>query len=165
MEDKAGPWQEVLAATVLPPDEIALRLLVAIVCGALLGIDREYHGKSIGWRTHMLISLGAASFSILVFEMVHTMRASQLQMDPTRVIEGIVAGIAFLGAGAIIQERSRVRGATTGADIWVLGAIGMAAGFGYYVHAAIITGFAMLVLTVLGFVSRALGIKDDTDRT
>lgn len=163
MEPTSGAWAQALATATLPPREIVLRLVVALGCGALIGIDREFHDKAMGWRTHMLISLGAASFSILVIEMVRTFDAAQVQMDPTRVIEGIVAGIGFLGAGAIIQGRHKVHGATTGAAIWVVGAIGMAAGLGYYVHAVIITGFTVLVLTIFGFLAKAIGIKEEPD--
>jgi putative Mg2+ transporter-C (MgtC) family protein len=98
----------------------------------------------------MLVSLGAASFTIMVLEMVHVFTGDHLRLDPTRIVEGVIGGIGFLGAGAIIKERGELRGATTGAGIWVVGAIGMAAGFGFYLHAAIMTGFAVLVITVLG---------------
>jgi putative Mg2+ transporter-C (MgtC) family protein len=146
--------------------EILTRLLLACVLAALIGLDRELRSKPVGLRTMMLVSLGAAAFSIVVLEMVQTMDdvgrgQARLAMDPSRVVEGIVGGIGFLGAGAIIQGRDRVLGATTGASIWVVGAIGMACGFGFYVHAAIVTGIAMLVLTVLGALEHwMLGPKD-----
>jgi putative Mg2+ transporter-C (MgtC) family protein len=147
--------------------EILTRLILACVLAALIGLDRELRNKPVGLRTMMLVSLGAAAFSIVVVEMVLTMgdggRGRGLAMDPTRVVEGIVGGIGFLGAGAIIQGRDRVRGVTTGASIWVVGAIGMACGFGFYVHAAIVTGIAMLVLTVLGALEHwMLGPKEET---
>jgi putative Mg2+ transporter-C (MgtC) family protein len=147
--------------------EILTRLLLACVLAALIGLDRELRSKPVGLRTMMLVSLGAAAFSIVVLEMVQTMDdvgrgQARLAMDPSRVVEGIVGGIGFLGAGAIIQGRDRVLGATTGASIWVVGAIGMACGFGFYVHAAIVTGIAMLVLTVLGALEHwMLGPKDE----
>jgi putative Mg2+ transporter-C (MgtC) family protein len=146
--------------------EILTRLLLACVLASLIGLDRELRNKPVGLRTMMLVSLGAAAFSIVVLEMVQTMDEvgrgqSRLAMDPSRVVEGIVGGIGFLGAGAIIQGGDRVRGVTTGASIWVVGAIGMACGFGFYVHAAIVTGIAMLVLTVLGALEHwMLGSKD-----
>jgi putative Mg2+ transporter-C (MgtC) family protein len=147
--------------------EILTRLLLACVLAALIGLDRELRSKPVGLRTMMLVSLGAAAFSIVVLEMVQTMDEvgtgqARLAMDPSRVVEGIVGGIGFLGAGAIIQGRDRVLGVTTGASIWVVGAIGMACGFGFYVHAAIVTGIAMLVLTVLGALEHwMLGPKDE----
>jgi putative Mg2+ transporter-C (MgtC) family protein len=147
--------------------EILTRLLLACALAALIGLDRELRSKPVGLRTMMLVSLGAAAFSIVVLEMVQTMDEvgtgqARLAMDPSRVVEGIVGGIGFLGAGAIIQGRDRVLGVTTGASIWVVGAIGMACGFGFYVHAAIVTGIAILVLTVLGALEHwMLGPKDE----
>lgn len=145
-----------LTATFLSAADLAARLGVAAVCGALLGIDREVRQKTLGLRTYMLVSLGSASFTIMVLEMVHTFRGDHLQLDPTRIVEGVIGGIGFLGAGAIIQERGELRGATTGAGIWMVGAIGMAAGFGFYLHAAVMTGFAVLVITVLGLLTHWL---------
>jgi putative Mg2+ transporter-C (MgtC) family protein len=148
--------------------EILTRLLLACVLAALIGLDRELRSKPVGLRTMMLVSLGAAAFSVVVVEMVQIMDEvgrdqASLAMDPSRVVEGIVGGIGFLGAGAIIQGRDRVLGVTTGASIWVVGAIGMACGFGFYVHAAVVTGIAILVLTVLGAIERRVfGSKDET---
>ena len=79
-----------------------------------------------------------------------------IAMDPSRVAEGIIGGIGFLGAGAIIQGARGVVGATTGASIWVVGGIGMACGFGFYFHAAVTTTIAVVVLTILGFVEHRL---------
>ena len=147
-------------STFLSVADLVARLGVAAACGALLGIDREVRQKTLGLRTHMLVSLGAASFTIMVVEMVHTFRGDHLQLDPTRIVEGVIGGIGFLGAGAIIQERGELRGATTGAGIWMVGAIGMAAGFGFYLHAAVMTGFAVLVITVLGLLTHWLQAND-----
>lgn len=136
--------------------ELALRLGIAALCGAALGLDRELREKPLGLRTFMLVSLGAAAFSILTLEIVGVLENGNLRMDPTRVIEGVIGGIGFLGAGAIIHGRGRVRGATTGAGIWVVGAIGMAAGFGLYVHALVFTALAVCIMTLLGLLSGRL---------
>jgi putative Mg2+ transporter-C (MgtC) family protein len=144
------------ATTFLSVPELVVRLGIAAACGALLGIDRELRHKTLGWRTYMLVSLGAASFTIMIVEMVHAFTADHLQLDPTRIVEGVIGGIGFLGAGAIIQERGELRGATTGAGIWMVGAIGMAAGFGFYLHALVMTGFAVLVITALGVLTHWL---------
>jgi putative Mg2+ transporter-C (MgtC) family protein len=130
--------------------ELCARLGVAALCGCLLGLDRELRHKTLGWRTYMLVSLGAASFSVLMNEMVHAFQGDNLRLDPTRIVEGVIGGIGFMGAGAMIQDRGRLRGGTTGAGIWMVGAIGMAAGFGFYLHAAVMTAFALLVITVFG---------------
>ena len=156
-------WTD-LGDTFLSASDLAVRLGVAAFCGALLGIDREVRDKPLGWRTYMLVSLGAASFTIMVLEMVHVFTGDHLRLDPTRIVEGVIGGIGFLGAGAIIKERGELRGATTGAGIWMVGAIGMAAGFGFYLHAAIMTGFAVLVITVPGALTHWLRTDRPGDR-
>src|SRR5262245_62399512 len=105
---------------------IAARLTLAAVLGGLLGYDREKAGKSAGLRTHMLVALGAAVFT-LVPDLAGTDVPSM-----GRVVQGIVAGIGFIGAGAILKqgEKGRVRGLTTAAGLWLTAAIGMAAGWG-----------------------------------
>jgi putative Mg2+ transporter-C (MgtC) family protein len=142
-----------LTPAVLSVADLCARLGMAALLGGLIGIDRELQGKTLGWRTYMLVSLGAASFSVMMTEMVHTFRADHVQLDPTRIVEGVIGGIGFMGAGAIIQSRGEVRGATTGAGIWMVGAIGMAAGFGYYLHAIVMAGFALVVIVVCGALS------------
>jgi putative Mg2+ transporter-C (MgtC) family protein len=154
-----------LPASALSAADLMLRLGMAAICGAVLGIDREVQNKPLGWRTYMLVSLGAASFSVLMTEMVHTFDGDNLQLDPTRIVEGVIGGIGFLGAAAIIQERGQLRGATTGAGIWMVGAIGMASGFGFYLHALIMTGFAALVITVLGLLTGWLQRERAASRT
>jgi putative Mg2+ transporter-C (MgtC) family protein len=148
-------WLGFLGPTFLGPGEVALRLGAAIGFACLIGLDRELKHKPLGLRTNMLMALGSASFIIVVIEIMH-LRApgpNASPIDVGRVIEGIIGGIGFLGAGAIIRERSDIRGATTGAAIWAVGAIGVACGFGYYVHAALITAVALFVITALGFLT------------
>ena len=154
----------IFATTFLSASDLLVRLGVAALCGALLGIDRELRHKTLGLRTHMLVSLGAASFTIMIVEMVHVFDGDNLQLDPTRIVEGVIGGIGFLGAGAIIQQRGELRGATTGAGIWMVGAVGMAAGFGFYLHTLIMTGFAVLVITVLGALTSWLQADESRER-
>lgn len=156
METVLDPLGAHLVPTVLSLADVSVRLGIAAFCGGLLGLDRELQRKTLGWRTYMLVSLGAASFSVLMVEMVHGFQGDHLQLDPTRIVEGVIGGIGFMGAGAMIQYGGRLRGATTGAGIWMAGAIGMAAGFGYHLHAAIMTGFALVVIALLGALSRWL---------
>lgn len=145
-----------LTPATLSAAELCARLGLAAFLGGLLGLDRELHGATLGWRTYMLVSLGSASFSVMMAEMVATFQGEHLQLDPTRIVEGVIGGIGFMGAGAMIQERGRLRGATTGAGIWMAGAIGMATGFGFHLHAIVMTAFAFLVMTLLGALSHAL---------
>ena len=138
--------------------EAALRLALAVVLGALVGIDRELRHKPLGLRTNMLVALGAASFSLMALQLVDLLRDSPsvVRIDPVRVMEAIVGAIGFLGAAAIIQGRFEIVGATTGASIWVVGALGMACGFGFYALAFTIAIAGVLVLTVLGFITHRL---------
>ena len=135
--------------------EACLRLALAILLSAAVGIDRELKHKPLGLRTNMLVALGAASFSLMALQLVHESAGgpSTLQIDPSRVMEAIVGAIGFLGAAAIIQGRSELFGATTGASIWAVGAIGMACGFGFYALALAVTVAGLFVLTLLSFVT------------
>ena len=104
--------------------DLVLRLILAVVLGGIVGIERELVHKPAGLRTHMLVSLGSCLFTVIS---VH-----DFGMDPARIAAGIVAGIGFIGAGAVIAERSRVVGITTAASLWVTASIGLATGVGSY---------------------------------
>lgn len=140
--------------TELPLVEIAIRLGGAALAGMILGIEREWREKPAGLRTHMLVSLAAAAFTIISFELYHVSLdiSSESSADPIRVIEGVVAGVAFLGAGVIIQSRGDVRNLTTGATIWMSGATGLACGGGFYVVAAILVGLSLFILVLIGLI-------------
>ncbi len=131
------------------------RLLLAALCGAAVGWEREWHKKSAGLRTHMLVALGAASFTLGAVRFVENPPdgADSLDLDPTRVVQGIVGGIGFLGAGAIMQSRGSVEGLTTAAGIWVMGAIGVACGLGYYAIALETTVLTVFIVAGLGYFS------------
>jgi putative Mg2+ transporter-C (MgtC) family protein len=130
--------------------EVAIRLTVAILIGGLIGYDRQRLDKPAGLRTHMLVALGSASFTLLGFEVgAHLSPRTGEGFDPTRVLQGVIGGIGFLGAGAIIQNRGHVSGITTAASVWVAGALGAAAGVGAYVLAAFTTVLAFVILSIL----------------
>ncbi|MGD0019192.1 MAG: MgtC/SapB family protein [Candidatus Limnocylindrales bacterium] len=125
--------------------DISTRLLVAAVFGAMIGLEREIHGHQAGVRTHMLVSLGSAIFTVLSmygFPQV----AGAGSTDPSRIAAQIVTGIGFLGAGAIVKFGTNVRGLTTAASLWVVAAVGLAAGTGAYFVAAVGTALAMISL-------------------
>ena len=130
--------------------EALLRLLVAAGLGGAIGLERELRDHEAGFRTHLLVSLGACVFT-LVSAYAWTdwtfSTAQGIVFDPTRIAAQIVTGIGFLGAGAIIVRGISVRGLTTAATLWAVAAIGMAAGTGYY---AVGVGAALLVLVSLG---------------
>lgn len=132
--------------------EAALRLFIAALFGGAVGFDRERRDKPAGLRTHMLISLAAAIFTVISLELYQQLVRAHPESgaDPIRIIEAVTSGVAFLAAGAIIQSRGAVQGITTGANMWLAGALGVACGAGYYVLALVGTVFALLILTLLG---------------
>ncbi|MDY0905330.1 MgtC/SapB family protein [Pedobacter sp. CFBP9032] len=123
--------------------EVNKFLLATLLCG-LIGAEREYRSKSAGLKTMMMIGLGAALFTIL-----------SIKIGPTsqdRIASNIVTGIGFLGAGVIFKEENRVKGLTTACIIWIVAAIGMAVGSGYYEQAIGVTGVVLLALIVFPFI-------------
>ena len=125
----------------LPELEMVLRLLLAVGLAALIGLERQHAGKAAGLRTHLLVCIGAALFTIA------SIYGFGEGGDPARVAAGIVAGIGFLGAGAIISTREGILvGLTTAASIWAVAAIGLAAGAGLYILAPVATAVVLIVL-------------------
>lgn len=134
--------------------EFLVRILLASLLGGLIGLERDIHGRAAGLRTHLLVSLGAAVFTILSGVISNNAATSGFTTDPARIAAQIVSGIGFLGAGVIIKEGVNVRGLTTAACLWTVAAIGMAAGSGYYAIAIFATGIAMIGLVVLKYGER-----------
>jgi putative Mg2+ transporter-C (MgtC) family protein len=132
---------------------ISVRLLIAALLGGLLGYEREQQGKSAGVRTHMLVATGAALFVLI------PQQAGVSEADLSRVIQGVVAGVGFLGAGTIIKggDEEHVRGLTTAAGIWLTAAIGVAAGLGRESSAILCTLLALLILSVVPRVAQWFG--------
>ena len=122
------------------------RVALAAALGAVLGLERELRDREAGLRTHLLVSVGSALFTIVSAYGFHEFARSGSTVDPTRIAAQIVTGIGFLGAGAIIRQGLSVRGLTTAATLWVVAAIGLACGAGYYSAAAITTGVALAAL-------------------
>ena len=154
-----GMWQEIWNTVVVEfsdmPDatqitRITLRLLVAAALGGLLGYERKVQGKSAGVRTHMMVAIGAALFVLI------PQQAGASTADLTRVLQGLIAGVGFLGTGAIILGTKQVetRGLTTAAGIWVTAAIGVAAGMGRESTAVLSTLVALFVLSVVPWIVR-----------
>jgi putative Mg2+ transporter-C (MgtC) family protein len=151
----------------MPPDvaeqiDISFRLLVAAVLGALIGLEREIHAHPAGMRTHLLVSLGSAAFtvvSIFVFETGPAPNGS-VPTDPSRVAAQIVSGIGFLGAGAILKYGTSVRGLTTAASLWATAAVGMAAGGAAWIVAVVTTLIVVFSLGPLNAVVSRLRLEN-----
>lgn len=123
--------------------EIILRILMSAFLGGIIGIQRERRDRPAGFRTHILVCIGATLFTVISlfpFEGV-------AYADPTRIISQIVVGIGFLGAGTIIRQGNIVFGLTTAASLWTVAGIGVAVGIGYYIPAVVVTAIVLLVLT------------------
>jgi putative Mg2+ transporter-C (MgtC) family protein len=147
-----GTTMDLLVST----SELVTRLVVALLYGGLIGWEREARNKPAGLRTHMMVSLGSASFTLVSFELAAAAATGDRGMasDPIRIVEGVTAGIGFLGAGSIIQSRGTVEGVTTAAGLWVVGAIGIACGGGHYLLATTTAVLAFLILAALDVLER-----------
>jgi len=139
--------------------DIAVRLLASLVVGGLIGLERSYHGRPAGFRTHSLVCL---STSLLMLVTVYETRwfssiaPGRISLDPTRMAQGIMTGIGFLGAGTIIKDGLSVRGLTTAASIWITAAIGILIGIGFYFPAAVATILTLGTLSVFRWIENQI---------
>ncbi len=140
------------------PYELILRLLAASLFGAVIGIERDIHGRAAGLRTNLLVSLGSALFMIISIYTGTIIQDKEyfsiLRIDPGRIAAQIVTGIGFLGAGTIIKEGFSIRGLTTAACMWIVAGIGMAAGSGFYLLALTATVISLISLIFLNIFER-----------
>lgn len=154
---------EFMRPTSLPLPLVMLRLSMAIVLGGLIGWEREVKSRAAGLRTHMLISLSAACFTLVAIELMNLSpeNADQQRVDPLRLIEAVTAGVAFLAAGSIVVSGATVRGVTTGASMWLCGAIGLCCGTGDLRLAMIATAMAIIVLYLIRLMISSAAHSDD----
>ncbi len=152
--------------TDLVPHELMVstgRLAVALLVGAVIGYERERAHKPAGLRTLALVSVGSCLFALLSLELIDDWQSfDNLNLDPIRIVAGLIGGIGFLGAGTIIESRGTVEGITTAATIWTTGALGLACGAGSWALALIGCVFALFILRGLGLAEqKLLGGEDD----
>lgn len=142
---------------------IAARLLFAALLGALIGFEREWRARPAGLRTHILICVAAATFGILTVEIAHSTAfvGREMVSDPLRAVEAVTAGVAFLAAGSILFTRGEVQGLTTGAGMWLAGAVGLSCGFGLWQIAGLGTFLILVVMGLLHSIEVKLGIAAD----
>ncbi|MGR3570421.1 MgtC/SapB family protein [Brevirhabdus sp.] len=140
----------------VPAEIAALRLLVALILGGIIGWEREARTKPAGLRTHMLIATAACLFILVAQELVNLPFAGsgEMRVDPLRLIEAVTAGVAFLAAGAIFTSKGEVKNITTGAGMWLAGAVGVAAGSGQLPLAVLATVVVVTVMSVVGWLER-----------
>jgi putative Mg2+ transporter-C (MgtC) family protein len=142
-------------------DEIIVRLAVAVVFGASIGLERSYHGRPAGFRTHALVCLASTALMLVtVYESqwFQPMPGAQIRanIDPTRMAQGLMTGIGFLGAGVIMKDGLSVRGLTTAASIWITAGIGILVGIGFFTPAALTTGLTVGALAGFRWIERRM---------
>ncbi len=145
----------------MPPIDFAIlaHLLSALVAGSLIGLERSYRGRAAGFRTHALVCLSSSLLMLLTaFQStwLKDMPIDAFRTDPTRMAQGIMTGIGFLGAGVIYKDGFSVRGLTTAGSIWMTAAIGILFGIGFYFPAIVATVLSLLVLSVFRWVESRL---------
>jgi putative Mg2+ transporter-C (MgtC) family protein len=138
---------------------MAVRVFGALVIGAAIGFERTFHGRPAGFRTHALVCVASALLMLVTVYQSHWMTETPIdaiRIDPTRMAQGIMTGIGFLGAGVIFKEGLTVRGLTTAASIWVTAAIGILVGIGFWFAAIVGAAAVLLVLAVFRFIESRL---------
>jgi putative Mg2+ transporter-C (MgtC) family protein len=134
---------------------ITLRVFGAVLIGGMIGMERTFHGRPAGFRTHALVCVASSLLMIVTVyqgQWVHPLGVGNIQTDPTRMAQGIMTGIGFLGAGVIFKEGLTVRGLTTAASIWVTSAIGILVGVGFYLAAILGAIATLLILSVFRYI-------------
>jgi putative Mg2+ transporter-C (MgtC) family protein len=143
--------------------DFILRLLAATAMGAVIGLEREYHAKEAGVRTHLLVALGSCLFMILsIYGFDFMLKYDNVSFDPSRIAAQVVTGIGFIGAGTIIFQKQVVRGLTTAAGLWVTAAIGLACGNGMFWLALITTTIVLISLGLINVYLPYLSQKEHT---
>jgi putative Mg2+ transporter-C (MgtC) family protein len=138
---------------------IAARIFGAVLIGGLIGMERTFHGRPAGFRTHALVCVASALLMVVTVyqgQWMHAIPVGGIQTDPTRMAQGIMTGIGFLGAGVIFKEGLTVRGLTTAASIWVTAAIGILVGVGFYLAAVLGAVATLMILSVFRYVENKL---------
>jgi putative Mg2+ transporter-C (MgtC) family protein len=150
-------------STHTPFHAIAIRLVLATLLGAAIGFEREWQHRPAGLRTHILVCLAAATAAVLTIEIAHAppFQEDSVHVDPIRLIEAVTAGVAFLAAGFIIFNRGEVHGLTTAAGMWLAGAVGLAAGLGFWQIALLSTLLGITVLWLMMHIEKRLDLNPD----
>ncbi len=136
---------------------IIIRLLAAVIAGGLIGLERSYNGRPAGFRTHSLVCMASSLLMLLTvfqWQLLQEMPIETIRVDPTRMAQGIMTGIGFLGAGVIMKDRHTIRGLTTAASIWITASIGILIGMGSYFAAVVATVLSLGILSLFRFLEK-----------
>lgn len=156
MKEQVPSWLEAMKVFSWPQ---MIQVLVAAILGGLIGLEREWRGHDAGFRTNMLISMGACLFTVISIHGFPLEGSSA--RDTSRVAAGVVTGIGFLGAGAMIQNQHRIKGITTAATVWIVAAIGMTVGVEAYALAVFSSVVTFIILRFLRPVSKTVSHLGD----
>lgn len=140
-------------------ETIFIRLSLALLAGAIIGLERAFHGRPAGLRTHSLVCVSSSLLMLLTafqWELLQGVPVDTIRVDPTRMAQGIMTGIGFLGAGVIMREKLTVRGLTTAASIWMTAAIGILVGMGFFSAGFIATFMTLTILGAFGLIERKM---------
>ncbi|EKE44378.1 hypothetical protein OCGS_1216 [Oceaniovalibus guishaninsula JLT2003] len=157
-------YDELLGGFSVVPAQVAgIRLVAAMVLGGIIGLEREHSRKPAGLRTHMLIAIAACLFTIVGQQLSELPfgDVDQRRIDPLRLIEAVTAGVAFLAAGIIFTSGGKVQNITTGASMWMAGAVGLACGAGQTLLAVLATVIVVTIIAVLGAIERRIFDTED----
>ena len=149
----------------IEPLELLLRLGAATLCGGLIGLERELHGKPVGLKTVTLIAVGTAVFTLVGVEVTLMSGTSAYSAggDLGRILQGMAAGLGMLGAGMFLRRDNNIRLATSGAGVWLAGAVGVACGLGLFLLAGVATAIAIVILAGIGYVERRMAPDKHAD--
>ncbi len=134
---------------------MVVRLLASVLAGGLIGLERSFRGRPAGFRTHTLVCMASTVLMLITvyeWQWIQSHAPDSIRMDPTRMAQGIMTGIGFLGAGVIFKEGITVRGLTTAASIWITAALGILIGIGFYFPATVTTALVLLVLSLFRWI-------------
>jgi len=142
---------------------ILTRLLAALLAGGLIGFERAYNGRPAGLRTHSLVCMASSLLMLLTvfqWQLLASVPIDTLRVDPTRMAQGVMTGIGFLGAGVIMKEKFTIRGLTTAASIWITASIGIIIGMGFYDAGFIATLLTLIILSFFGWVEKRMPSRE-----
>jgi len=141
--------------------QLIFQLVLAVILGGIIGLEREYKKKEAGFKTYSLVALGSCLFTIISLELFNSFAGqASISFDPSRIIQAIAIGIGFIGAGVIMHREVRVEGITTAAGLWCAAAIGVAVGAKFYFLALLATLLSAIILIIFGVLERKLFKKE-----
>jgi putative Mg2+ transporter-C (MgtC) family protein len=159
-----GVVTDIVAATQMPWQVILARLVAAVVLCGLIGFERESQGRPAGLRTHMMVGLASALYTLIMLEALAGAGeySDRISMDPLRLVNAVTSGVAFLAAGMIVFAQGKVRGLTTGTSLWLAAAVGLATGFGMWMMAGATTVLALIIIRLVKIAEERAGTSSDS---